>query len=175
MMAAVICLTAVFIFANIAVFAQSLTNSQGTKKEVKQSEVRNQVGVTDPSTVPYNNYKGISDLEMAKKAWLKDHSEENYALSNKENQEVYINYKGIKDPAEAKAAWVKDNQPRSEEQIRMESMPYYNYKGITDVKAAKEAWVSENPEAYKKLNVNSTPQNAEQKKAAEQKRQSKAE
>jgi hypothetical protein len=66
-MAAVICMTAVFVFANISVFAQGFSNSEGKATVTK----------TETPAATYNNYKGIADKNEAKKAWLQDHPEEN--------------------------------------------------------------------------------------------------
>lgn len=71
MMAAVICLTAVFVFANLAGFAQVNSNSEA-------AETISTVKAAKPnSTQVYTNYKGIADKNEAKKAWLQDHPEEN--------------------------------------------------------------------------------------------------
>ncbi len=67
MMAAVICMTAVFVFTNTALFAQGFSNSEG----------KNTVTKTETPAATYNNYKGIADKNEAKKAWLQDHPEEN--------------------------------------------------------------------------------------------------
>ena len=67
MMAAVICMTAVFVFTNTALFAQGFSNSEGKATVTK----------TETPAATYNNYKGIADKNEAKKAWLQDHPEEN--------------------------------------------------------------------------------------------------
>ena len=67
MMAAVICMTAVFVFTNTALFAQGFSNSEG----------KTTVAKTETPAATYNNYKGIADKNEAKKAWLQDHPEEN--------------------------------------------------------------------------------------------------
>lgn len=97
MLAAVICLTAVFVFANSGAFAQDtdptlktpaysesdiipvsnikaepaqqITVSEKTQVKQTQGAAQQQAKPVDLSTLPYYNYKGISNLDEARKAW----------------------------------------------------------------------------------------------------------
>jgi len=118
MMAAVIYLTAVFVFANIAVFAQATetidnavevkTPAKTEMKVVQKEEVKRnpapQVGTYSPaekvdpnSNLPYYHYKGITNLEEAKKLWIA------------ENPEAYKNAQG-KGTSDFKATNVSQKQ-----------------------------------------------------------------
>lgn len=166
--AAVIFLTAVFVFANSGVFAQSSSNSNGitTAKEAQSSKSS------------YINYKGIEDKNEAKKAWLKDHPEENVqpatqvvskpavveadkkVEANKAvtkqvvtpvSAETIDNAVEVKAPAKtenktAHKAQVKNNKVYAQKkEVAKDAAPliYENYNGIKDLELAKEAWVKD--------------------------------
>ncbi len=97
MMAAVICLTAVFVFTNSGVYAQENTKTQTVTK------------IEKTGTPDYINYKGIENIDEAKKAWFLDHPEEISGLTERGSQ-PYLNYKGIKNPKEALKVWKAENQ-----------------------------------------------------------------
>jgi|WetSurMetagenome_2_1015567.scaffolds.fasta_scaffold158450_2 hypothetical protein len=87
----VVCFQIIFLLGiNLSTsFAQQITsdpNYQQQKKEVPAQADINKASVTSISNpaekkytvsdLPYYNYKGISDLEQAKTAWIKDYPEE---------------------------------------------------------------------------------------------------
>lgn len=133
MITKVVFVIAVSFFTN-NLFSQVNTNSSAnTKVEV--------TGVP-----PYTNYKGIADIEEAKKAWLNDHPE---------LVPVEVKFESITGVDER--VKVSNNELESEKKTEQvvisvpENQPYLNYKGITDPKAARKLWIAENPEAAQKL------------------------
>lgn len=173
MMAAVICMTAVFVFTNVSVFAQGFSNSEGKTTVTK----------TEAPAATYNNYKGIADKNEAKKAWLQDHPEENVqgvvapeatkpAVSDKEVQSVknltpVTSNKQVVTPQSAETIdnaieevtvvkseinVVENTKAETLVEVKVsENQPYLNYKGIRNPKEARKLWMAENPEAAAKL------------------------
>jgi len=133
MMTAVICLTAVFVFANNGVFAQSISNSQGIST------------IKRPEAATYVNYKGIANKNEAKKAWLKDHPEEAAKATLQEVSTVATV------PPQQRQTIASSKEIKKQD---YSMLPYFNYKGITNLEEAKMLWVKENPESYQQLQGN---------------------
>jgi len=123
-----------FSFFTNNLFSQVNTNnSTNTKVEV--------TGVP-----PYNNYKGIADIDEAKKAWFIDHPElipVEVKVESITGVDERVKVSNNKVEIEKKTEQVVISVP--------ENQPYLNYKGITDPKAARKLWIAENPEAAQKL------------------------
>ena len=119
------------------VFAQDNTN---TNSETK---------IEKTGTPHYINYKGIEDINEAKKAWTIDHPEEVPVVVKVESKT------GIDERAGSQKE-IKEVNNNSEKIVvslpTPENQPYLNYKGIANPKEARKVWMAENPEAAKQLN-----------------------
>jgi predicted secreted protein len=91
LLAAVICLTAVFVFTNLSAFAQSFSNSQGaTQNQSVKKEITVQKSTNADS-------KSIEQRRADKEAWLKDHPDgiETAAPVEKTKTEGVVSEKNI--------------------------------------------------------------------------------
>ena len=88
-MAAVICMIAVFVFTNTEVFAQAISNSEGTSPNVRKEVV--------VQKLPITNSKSIEEHTADKAAWLKDHPHgiETAAPVEKTKSETVLTEKSI--------------------------------------------------------------------------------
>ncbi len=98
-------------FTAVAQNQSASLNDDGTKKvtrTVQPVKAAPSKTVTKPkntdTSLPYYNYKGIQNLDMAKTEWLKDHP-----LNDAAKVQPYTNYKGIANAEQAKKEWIKDN------------------------------------------------------------------
>lgn len=133
MITKVVLLIAVSFYANNLFSQVNPNSSANTKVEV--------TGVP-----PCTNYKGIADIEEAKKAWLNDHPE---LISVEVKVEIIT---GVDERVKVSNHEVELEKKNEQVVISVpENQPYLNYKGITDPKAARKLWIAENPEAAQKL------------------------
>jgi len=118
--AAVICLTAVFVFTNRMVYAQNFSNTQGKKSTVDTK--------TATGNSSLDNYKGIENKDEAKKAWLQDNTKsiQQPPRTAKKSSTQVAETKNVPAPVEVQ---------KKAEPVKAEPAPVVNkveYKGTTD-------------------------------------------
>lgn len=163
-MAAVICMTAVFVFTNAVVFAQGISNSEGKtaieQEAAKQKWVeqhRDELNKTNAPAV-VKTAPVAKEVAPAKEVVTKTQTP---AVATKqvittESAETINNAVEVKSQTESKVE--RENTQGVQQQVvapKKEvkafdptSLPYYNYKGITNLEEAKKLWATENPDAY---------------------------
>ena len=124
-------------FLTNTLFSQENTNSS--------SEIR----MVNTNDLPYLNYKGIKDLDEAKKAWITDHPELNLI---EKNEKSIITTEIPMSGAKTEAEMQNQSDVVVESENVYENQPYLNYKRIRNPKEARKIWMIENPEAAEKLN-----------------------
>lgn len=132
---------------------------------------------TNPTALPYYQYRGITDLGDAKAAWMTENPEAYRAYVAQSAAGVpapaqtgvqvqedvtrlpYYRFNGIEDLAEAKKAWLRANPQPAQRPVEATypapvqvetnpaTLPYYNYNGIADIAAAKRAWLEDQQNA----------------------------
>ena len=127
----------VFIFCANTIFSQENTHSAS---DIKLGNI---------TELPFMNYKGIKDLDEAKKEWLIDHLELNLKEKNQDSTK-------ISEISMTLGNTEVEQQKQSDDVVKTENVyenqPYLNYKGIKNPKEARKIWILENPEAARKLN-----------------------
>ncbi len=162
MMAAVICMTAVFVFTNTAVFAQGFSNSQGkaenssatteeqrAAKEARVKEHQEELSKTvNPAVVkpaPVQTKSGETAVQPVK---VKK-TETPTSISNAQGLSIKSNTEeqSIKSTEVKPVQVTQVKTPVVIQEVKAtdpSNQPYYNYKGISDLNKAKEAWASDN-------------------------------
>lgn len=166
-MAAVMLMTAVFVLANTAIFAQGFSNNTGKTEDSKAT---------------------TEDQRAAKEAWIREHQEElnktnapvlvkpvqtktatvvtNKKVEPVKNTTPVVATKQVATPQSAETIdnavevtvvkpeikVVENTKAEVPVEVKMsENQPYLNYKGVRNPKEARKLWVAENPEAAEKL------------------------
>lgn len=169
-MAAVICMTAVFVFTNAVVFAQGISNSQGNTaveqeaaKQKRVEEHRDELNKTvNPLVV--KPAPVAKEVAPAKEVVVKTQTPvvATKQVVTTESAETIDNAVEVKSPIQPKAG-TENTQGVQQEAVAPKkevksfdptSLPYYNYKGTTNLEEAKTLWATENSDSYNKMKTN---------------------
>lgn len=160
--AAVICMTAVFVFTNTAIFAQGFSNSEGKtvseQEAAKQKwveENRDELNKTNTPTVvkpasvqPKSKVVATEKTVAVKNVTPVISTKQVVTAQSAETVDNAVEVTVVKPEIKV----VENTKAETPVEVKVsENQPYLNYKGIRNPKEARKLWVAENPEAAEKL------------------------